>query len=392
MMMSIFTKAEVKNSSTPKKISNITKESSSQKSNNQETIIRPCILVFDSLPGCSPSRIVATLRDYLSVEYEAKKNKKKVFDKESMKAACPKVPKQDNFSDCGLYTLQYAESFFQCPLKDFSLPVGSLQYWFKDEIIKCKRQVIANLIKTLTMQFNPNEEIQLPKLYFATPKNLKKQKEKHEKSSQFGKMELREKSLNFHMTKNRTLSLFDDFVRYPNQCSLRSAVKKKEVDEGISHEAKKLKLESNGENSIEDSNFQSIFSPIDTSDDNDSGHHSDIDNSKDSLNKAFSEEEPSSMDIGFNSENTFHKLKNTLESNDLSSKSELVTKNNLESNDLFSETEITSQNNSLSLVPNEIKRYGKSYERVKKLSLASRKVTPNNVCSELACVKNINDR
>ena len=30
-----------------------------------------------------------------------------------MKGSNPKVPQQNNFSDCGVYVLQYVESFFE---------------------------------------------------------------------------------------------------------------------------------------------------------------------------------------------------------------------------------------------------------------------------------------
>lgn len=76
-------------------------------------ISRPCILIFDSLAGASRSRVVATLRDYLTCEYKAKISTSKSFTKENIKGACPKVPQQMNFTDCGLYVLQYVESFFK---------------------------------------------------------------------------------------------------------------------------------------------------------------------------------------------------------------------------------------------------------------------------------------
>uniref|UniRef100_A0A182T585 Ubiquitin-like protease family profile domain-containing protein n=1 Tax=Anopheles maculatus TaxID=74869 RepID=A0A182T585_9DIPT len=38
----------------------------------RQPIKQPCILIFDSLPGASRSRVVATLRDYLTCEYRAK--------------------------------------------------------------------------------------------------------------------------------------------------------------------------------------------------------------------------------------------------------------------------------------------------------------------------------
>lgn len=75
---------------------------------------RPCILIFDSLAGASRSKVAATLRDYLRIEYQVKHNgKEKDFSSDTMKGACPKVPQQTNYTDCGLYLLQYVETFFQ---------------------------------------------------------------------------------------------------------------------------------------------------------------------------------------------------------------------------------------------------------------------------------------
>ncbi|KAJ8890436.1 hypothetical protein PR048_009945 [Dryococelus australis] len=74
---------------------------------------RPCILIFDSLSGTSRVRVVATLRDYLRVEFKVKEGREREFSKDTMKGACPKVPQQTNFTDCGLYVLQFAEAFFK---------------------------------------------------------------------------------------------------------------------------------------------------------------------------------------------------------------------------------------------------------------------------------------
>lgn len=86
-------------------------------------VYRPCILIFDSLAGASRARVVATLRDYLSCEYVAKMGSEKVFSKDTIKGASLKVPQQSNFTDCGLYVLQYVESFFKVRLyqNDFFL-------------------------------------------------------------------------------------------------------------------------------------------------------------------------------------------------------------------------------------------------------------------------------
>lgn len=83
---------------------------------------RACILVFDSLAGASRSRVVATLRDYLTCEYRAKIKvpADHVFDRFNMQGHNVKVPQQTNFTDCGLYLLQYVESFFMVSGKNFS--------------------------------------------------------------------------------------------------------------------------------------------------------------------------------------------------------------------------------------------------------------------------------
>lgn len=54
---------------------------------------------------------------YLQEEWKIKKGSQQSFGKEAMKGWSPLVPQQDNFTDCGIYVLQYVESF----LKVFSL-------------------------------------------------------------------------------------------------------------------------------------------------------------------------------------------------------------------------------------------------------------------------------
>ncbi len=53
---------------------------------------------------------------YLQVEWNTKmaeKEGKRDFTKENFKGFNPKCPQQNNFSDCGIYILQYVESFFK---------------------------------------------------------------------------------------------------------------------------------------------------------------------------------------------------------------------------------------------------------------------------------------
>lgn len=42
-----------------------------------------------------------------------RKGSQRTFGKDVMKGSSPRVPQQDNFSDCGIYVLQYVESFFE---------------------------------------------------------------------------------------------------------------------------------------------------------------------------------------------------------------------------------------------------------------------------------------
>ncbi|KAE8603154.1 hypothetical protein XENTR_v10014238 [Xenopus tropicalis] len=109
---------------------------------------QPCILLMDSLKGPSRSTVVKTLREYLEVEWEVRKGSKRSFSKDFMKGSSPRVPQQNNFSDCGVYILQYVESFFENPIQSFDLPMN-LMDWFPQQRMKTKREEIRNLILTL---------------------------------------------------------------------------------------------------------------------------------------------------------------------------------------------------------------------------------------------------
>ncbi|XP_036398327.1 sentrin-specific protease 6 isoform X2 [Megalops cyprinoides] len=106
---------------------------------------QPCILIMDSLRGPTRSTVVKTLREYLEVEWEVRKGTKRSFGKEVMRGSSPRVPQQDNFSDCGVYMLQYVESFFKNPIPSFHLPMN-LSDWFPQHLVKKKREEVKGLI------------------------------------------------------------------------------------------------------------------------------------------------------------------------------------------------------------------------------------------------------
>ncbi|XP_041832466.1 sentrin-specific protease 6 isoform X2 [Melanotaenia boesemani] len=112
---------------------------------------QPCILIMDSLRGPARSTVVKTLREYLEVEWEVRKGSQRSFGKEVMRGSSPRVPQQDNFSDCGVYVLQYVESFFENPIPSFHLPLN-LSEWFPTPRMKTKREEIRELILKIQTQ------------------------------------------------------------------------------------------------------------------------------------------------------------------------------------------------------------------------------------------------
>ena len=136
-------------------------------------IRQPCIIVFDSLAGSSKARTIQTLREYLTCEWKRKMvsqgKEARVFTKENMPGGSPKVQQQPNFSDCGIYLLQYVESFFKDPIKDYTLPIKTLTQWFTNEEVENKRDNIATLIRELAATQNPNKEFSYPQLNFFNP-------------------------------------------------------------------------------------------------------------------------------------------------------------------------------------------------------------------------------
>lgn len=50
---------------------------------------------------------------YLQVEWAVRRGTSRLFTPDTMRSSNCRVPQQDNSSDCGVYLLQYAESFLQ---------------------------------------------------------------------------------------------------------------------------------------------------------------------------------------------------------------------------------------------------------------------------------------
>uniref|UniRef100_A0AAY5ERM2 Si:dkey-100n23.3 n=1 Tax=Electrophorus electricus TaxID=8005 RepID=A0AAY5ERM2_ELEEL len=120
-----------------------------EKTSKWQTVCkRPCILIMDSLKLSVHERIFKLLREYLQIEWEVKRAGRegsRDFSAEWMVGSHCKVPLQDNSSDCGLYLLQYAESFLQDPVVHFDLPL-KLESWFPRQQVREKREEIRDLV------------------------------------------------------------------------------------------------------------------------------------------------------------------------------------------------------------------------------------------------------
>lgn len=171
-------------------------------------LLRPCILIMNSMDEQAAAqstavvggvedyqhrRTVGFLQSYLTCEYRARFGERgaRTFGKHSMPGCVVRVPQQDNFTDCGLFVLQFVEEFFlvrvemdampaasskcllsfavlQNPIKDFQHPIKSLAAWFDCMVVLRKREEIALLIQGLIRQFNPDRLSLLPDIEFPT--------------------------------------------------------------------------------------------------------------------------------------------------------------------------------------------------------------------------------
>lgn len=121
---------------------------------------RAYILILDSLRGglCGRSRIMTTLREYLTEEWKAKKRTQLSFCSSNMHGYTPRTPQQGNYSDCGVYLLQYVESFLEKPPSAGDPVKLELGDWFPEGRVAQKRAAIRDLILDLHLRQNPGSD------------------------------------------------------------------------------------------------------------------------------------------------------------------------------------------------------------------------------------------
>jgi Ulp1 family protease len=114
----------------------------------------PAIIVFDSLRAGSKTRVAATLREFLQHEYDHKKTlpvgslARKIFNLDTIPMIEAAVPQQPNYFDCGLYILQYMESYFahRSPTTNFQLSSTFANWCEKTSMGSSKRKQVFNVI------------------------------------------------------------------------------------------------------------------------------------------------------------------------------------------------------------------------------------------------------
>ncbi|XP_043118391.1 sentrin-specific protease 6 [Puntigrus tetrazona] len=112
---------------------------------------QPCILIMDSLTCSGRSSVVQILQEYLQEEWKVKMGSEQSFGNGVMDGLSPIVPKQDNYTDCGIFLLQYVESFLKDPPQTFHRNMD-LNGWFSQSTVKKKRRQIKRLILRLHRQ------------------------------------------------------------------------------------------------------------------------------------------------------------------------------------------------------------------------------------------------
>ena len=122
---------------------------------NKRTILKlACILIFDSL-AIKRNDVISNLRFYLQAEWDARYKSRGSYTctTNTLVGHHPKLPIQPNSCDCGLFVMQYAESFFTNSLHDFKFPI-KLDDWFSLDEIKHKRNLVIKLIFDLSKNEN----------------------------------------------------------------------------------------------------------------------------------------------------------------------------------------------------------------------------------------------
>lgn len=144
--------------------------------NGRRLIREPRIIILDSLKSIYPKySTTAVLRDYLTAEWKTRKghlgSRRFVGGREwyhasdksnmvCMKGFYPTPPQQENFSDCGIFLLEYAERFLTSGWPHWKMTANGVDFgdqkespdvhnWFPAHCGTEKRAELRNLMNQL---------------------------------------------------------------------------------------------------------------------------------------------------------------------------------------------------------------------------------------------------
>ncbi|XP_014216017.1 sentrin-specific protease 7-like [Copidosoma floridanum] len=110
------------------------------------------ILIFNSIMGYGTKNVSGNILHLLNENYQMFFGNSDVFNSSNLPTRQIDVPQQNNSTDCGLYMLQFVESFFKNPIENYEEPC-SLKNWFGGEDISLKRAKIKQLIKQMAVRY-----------------------------------------------------------------------------------------------------------------------------------------------------------------------------------------------------------------------------------------------
>jgi sentrin-specific protease 7 len=132
---------------------------------------QPAIIILDSL-SYTRSPTVRALKDWLAAEGEAKRGMEATIKEKGFYPKSEQIPTQNNFTDCGVYLLGYAEKFFQNPdefkRKLLTGEMSATEDW-PELKPKDMRNNLRNILFTLAQEQKLTEAKKKKKVKQATP-------------------------------------------------------------------------------------------------------------------------------------------------------------------------------------------------------------------------------
>lgn len=136
-----------------------------KKSKRRSTVPRkdpmqPVIIILDSL-GQTRSPTVRALKDWIAAEGEAKRGMEAIIKENGFYAKADQIPTQNNFSDCGVYLLGYAEKFFQNP-DEFKRQLLTGEMTPAEDWPQLKPKEMRNNLREIIVEMAKEQQLTVP--------------------------------------------------------------------------------------------------------------------------------------------------------------------------------------------------------------------------------------